>query len=140
MQANKINNASEQLRFIKGGNSVFTIKNNETDNRYTFKVKKHKEKELWFVSVLTGGDNTNSYSYIGTIFDDGFKLTKKSNFKEDSVCYKAFSWLYKVLNSGKELPEKVEFWHEGKCGRCGRKLTVPESIETGFGPECASKL
>jgi hypothetical protein len=31
-------------------------------------------------------------------------------------------------------------WHEGRCGRCGRKLTVPESIESGFGPECASIL
>jgi len=30
--------------------------------------------------------------------------------------------------------------HEGKCGRCGRKLTVPLSIETGIGPECASKM
>jgi hypothetical protein len=28
--------------------------------------------------------------------------------------------------------------HAGKCGRCGRKLTVPQSIETGIGPECAS--
>jgi hypothetical protein len=27
-------------------------------------------------------------------------------------------------------------WHEGSCARCGKKLTVPESIESGFGPEC----
>jgi hypothetical protein len=33
-----------------------------------------------------------------------------------------------------------EVYHEGRCGRCNRKLTVPESIETGLGPECASKL
>ncbi|MGQ4872128.1 MAG: DUF6011 domain-containing protein, partial [Candidatus Thorarchaeota archaeon] len=32
------------------------------------------------------------------------------------------------------LPEKVRIWHEGKCGRCGRRLTVPESIESGYGP------
>lgn len=33
--------------------------------------------------------------------------------------------------------DRVEVWHEGSCGRCGRKLTVPSSIETGLGPECA---
>jgi predicted metal-dependent hydrolase len=27
--------------------------------------------------------------------------------------------------------------HEGKCGRCGRLLTVPSSIESGIGPECS---
>jgi hypothetical protein len=30
----------------------------------------------------------------------------------------------------------LEIWHEGRCGRCGRKLTVPESIHNGYGPEC----
>lgn len=34
----------------------------------------------------------------------------------------------------------VEIWHEGKCGRCGRQLTVPESIESGFGPECVKMI
>jgi hypothetical protein len=30
-----------------------------------------------------------------------------------------------------------EVWHEGKCGKCGRALTVPSSILTGIGPECS---
>jgi hypothetical protein len=30
----------------------------------------------------------------------------------------------------------LEVWHEGRCGACGRRLTVPESIERGLGPEC----
>lgn len=34
---------------------------------------------------------------------------------------------------------RLQVWHEGRCGRCGRKLTVPSSIETGLGPECAGK-
>lgn len=40
--------------------------------------------------------------------------------------------------AGQDLPE-CEVWHEGRCGRCGRKLTVPESIETGIGPDCAKR-
>lgn len=29
---------------------------------------------------------------------------------------------------------------EGKCGRCARRLTTPESVQLGFGPECAKLL
>ena len=35
---------------------------------------------------------------------------------------------------------RFEFRHEGRCGRCGRALTVPESIDTGFGPHCAAEM
>lgn len=34
---------------------------------------------------------------------------------------------------------RVEVWHDGKCGRCRRDLTVPESVARGLGPECAEK-
>jgi hypothetical protein len=34
------------------------------------------------------------------------------------------------------LGRLLEVWHEGRCGRCGRALTVPESVERGIGPEC----
>lgn len=30
--------------------------------------------------------------------------------------------------------EDVSVSHEGTCGRCGRKLTFPDSIKNGFGP------
>jgi hypothetical protein len=39
-----------------------------------------------------------------------------------------------------DLPESLEIWHEGSCLRCGRKLTVPESIESGYGPECIKSV
>ena len=35
--------------------------------------------------------------------------------------------------------ETVQVWHEGRCGKCGRKLTVPESLTSGLGPECAGR-
>ena len=50
---------------------------------------------------------------------------------------RAFEWLWRMLKSAKPLPPTFEFWHEGRCGKCGKKLTTPESIERGLGPECA---
>ncbi len=38
------------------------------------------------------------------------------------------------------MPEQLEVWHEGCCGKCGRKLTDAESIARGIGPECYGKM
>jgi hypothetical protein len=39
-----------------------------------------------------------------------------------------------------DLPNIVEVHHNGHCARCGRMLTVPESLYTGFGPDCAQQI
>lgn len=127
--------------FITSGKAIFTIENTETGGRFTFKVKQSNNGKVFYVSVLAGPDNMSNYTYIGTIMPDGtFRMTRKSQVAPDSPSFKAFSWLNKLRLNGKDLPENALFWHEGRCGRCGRRLTVPESIETGYGPECASKM
>ena len=133
--------------FLLAGKAIFTIVSKKTSVRFTYKVKKHSEKDLWFVSVLTGSDNNSSYSYLGTIFSRNvsgvttnyreFRSTFKSRITVDAPSYKAFRWFFDHIENDKSL-DAVEVHHEGRCGRCGRRLTVPESIESGFGPECMS--
>lgn len=127
---------SDALKFIFAGNSTFTLLNSESGNRFTFKVKKAKDSNLFFLSVLTGPDQ---YSYLGTISNGIYKHGNKSNFSAGVQSEKVFSYVLNKLKSG-SLPEFVEVWHEGKCGKCGRALTVPSSIETGIGPECIKTL
>lgn len=130
----KLNN-SDALTFIFAGNSIFTVVNSKTKNRFTFKVKKSKDGSLYFVSVLSGSD----YTYLGTISGNSYKHGKKSIVSKDAQSVKVFDYVLTKLNSN-TLPEFVEVWHEGKCGKCGRTLTVPASILTGIGPECARTL
>ena len=122
------------IQFAKAGKALFTVQNEDTGGRFTFKVKKLAEKEIWFVSVLNGPDNYSNYRYVGTIFGSEFRSKKKSMSK-DAPAFQAVDWFNKRMNEG-ILPENVSVYHEGKCGRCGRKLTVPESIKAGYGPEC----
>ena len=124
--------------FIKAGKAIFTLENTETGNRVTYKVNRlvRENKDIWFVSVLNGPDNYRNYKYLGTIFGNVFRSTSKSTIGKDSMSYKAFDWLNRMFNSDKELPEIIKVHHEGRCGRCGKRLTVPSSIESGFGPEC----
>lgn len=127
---------SEAIGFILGGKSFFTIKNPKTSNRFTFKCVKHKEKDIFFVSVLTGPDK---YDFTGTIFEDmTYSHSSKSNIGSDSQSNKVFKYVFTSLKN-KTLPEFIQIWHSGKCGRCGRKLTTPESIQSGYGPGCLKK-
>lgn len=123
-------------QFVLAGNATFTIKNNDTGNRVTFKVVKPRESAPHFVRVLTGKDNESDYTYLGTIFDGAvYKHGRKSRIGKDAMSARVFAWAWPRIFHG-ELPANVEVYHENRCGRCGRKLTVPESIESGFGPDC----
>jgi len=127
--------------FVLAGHAIFTLRSKATQTRFTFKVTQSDPAKcrpgqfpVYFVSLLNGSDNTGDFAYIGTIFADGFRVTRKSRVSADAPSAIAFSWFMKHLEDS-----RVEVWHEGRCGRCGRTLTVPESIESGLGPICAGK-
>lgn len=48
-----------------------------------------------------------------------------------------FAWLMKRLAIG-DLPAALNFYHEGMCCKCAKRLTVPASILTGMGRDCAT--
>ena len=118
--------------YILAGLATFTIRNPQTGTRFTYKVTKTAdERPFYFVGCLSGPDNTVDYSYLGVLDHGKFRLTAKSKAGLDAPSVQAFQWL-----TGHWEDARVEVWHEGRCGRCGKKLTVPESIESGIGPVC----
>lgn len=132
--------APEQVeRFALAGRATFTLLNPLTGNRRTYRVARSKDGRVHFVSVLVGPDNTSNYGYIGFIRGGAFRHGgAKAVAGSDSVAVRAFDWFWRHRRALAETP--VEVWHEGRCGRCGRALTVPESIQTGLGPECAGRV
>jgi hypothetical protein len=136
MIGHKINDTKEALKFMFAGKSIFTFINTKTGNRFTYKIKSNKDSNLFFVSVLTNPDN---YSYIGTCIEGNYKHGKKSNISPEAQSVKVFQFMLNKLKSN-NLPDFLEVWHEGFCGKCGRRLTVPSSILTGIGPECFKTL
>jgi hypothetical protein len=134
----------DPLAFMMAGNAYFTLVSKKTEVRFTYRValKKKASRAVgpFWVSVLTGSDNTRDYTFIGTIFAVGgraiFRFSKKSHLTHDAKSVVAFEWTTERLTTDGKMPSEVEVYHAGRCGRCGRKLTVPESIESGYGPEC----
>lgn len=137
--AAKFQTAAVALQFLLAGRARFTFVSEKTGTRFTFRVTQKDATSPHFVSVLTGSDNESSYTYMGCIFGDKtFRATRGSKVSQDAASFKAFAWAWSYLSRG-EMPPSMELWHEGRCGRCGRALTVPESIESGIGPVCESR-
>lgn len=66
---------------------------------------------------------------------------KQTRISADAPSAAGFRAVFERLQAGDPtLASKCDIRHEGKCGRCGRALTRPESIDTGLGPECAAKM
>jgi hypothetical protein len=127
----------QQLRdFVFAGNALFTILNKDSGNYFTYKVKKHKEDDVWFVQVLSGHD----YVFIGTCFEDKkFKYSEKSVLGLDNQKVKTFDWFLEKFFNDQNKFSQVEVYHHGRCGHCYKTLTTPESIKTGIGPVCSGK-
>lgn len=131
MNGRKLEN-NESLKFIFVGKSTVTFMNRTTENRFTFRVKMAKDSNLFFVSLLR---NTDKYEYLGTVVEGVYTHGRKSTISVDSQSTRVFQYVINKLKLG-NLPDTIEIWHEGTCGKCGRPLTVPSSIASGIGPEC----
>ena len=132
-----INTAEKSLRFILAGNARITFRSARSGTRFSYRVKASDDGKVHFVAVLAGYDNDSDYRYIGIIKNGRFIHGRDKAFANaNAPSVLAFGWAFKNL-SHEKLPETLEVFHQGRCGRCGRTLTVPESIESGLGPVCA---
>lgn len=145
----QLTDGSRARTFALAGNARLTLVSQKTGARYTYRVRAKDvpqtegaaapdaTKTLFFVHLLSGQDNNSDYTFLGTIFNGTeYRHGRKSTVSPESPSAKGFAWAWSYLTRG-ELPPGCEVWHEGRCGRCGRALTVPESIATGLGPICA---
>lgn len=149
----QLTTAADARAFAQAGNATLTLVSKASGTRFTYKVQaphrpgnegtnaaRDTGNDMRFVKVLTGADNENSYTYLGFIRRGVFfHGNNKSRISTDASSTKAFAWAWKMLAQD-VLPAGLEVWHEGRCGRCARKLTVPASIASGFGPECAGRV
>jgi hypothetical protein len=125
----------EVKRFCFGGHAHFTLESKASGQHYTFEISKREfgNKVLWFAAVMTNGEQ---YTYIGKLISKNtIQFTQKSRLTAEAPAVKALCWFLRALTAG-VIPDSVVVYHSGRCGRCGRELTDPESIRCGIGPVC----
>ena len=148
MTRSRFTTATDALGYIQGGHGRVTARSTSTGVRYTYRFRMPKDDGSGralpiFVSLLRGPDNTAAYTFLGCFWERDGRLVyahgRKAKVDGAAGSVKAIAWIIRQLGAGR-LHDGLELWHEGVCGRCGRTLTVPESIESGIGPVCAGKV
>jgi len=145
MSGSKLTDSKAALAFIFAGKAIFTLRSTKSGAHYTYKMQEGRKRTLidpttYFLKVLVGADNTTDYAYVGFVRGGRYVHGNgKARLPETAESVVAFKWALAQLQNG-TVPDTLEIWHEGRCGRCGRRLTVPSSIATGLGPECAGKV
>ena len=109
------------------------------------------------LGLLVGPDNERDYRAFGFVLSDGVCVWKRfrSEAGREQPHVDGYRWNEKwndyekiahILLSLLTRPGGGHFGGEGytvegekKCLRCNRKLTTPDSLERGVGPECAGK-
>lgn len=83
-------------------------------------------------SFLSGPDNESDYTGFAFVKADGrYFLWKR--FRQETRLDRALN----VLLSDPDGAGEEYALRSGRCRRCNRQLTVPASINRGFGPTCA---
>lgn len=133
------------LQFILAGKCEFVLHSTKTGEDFKFAMTKQQTKEdenkyIYFLNTMHGYEKT----YAGVVwFDDKAQEFKFSQGKKGQIDNKNLSIrsLIFVLNKllKEETVQYLDVFHVGRCGKCGKKLTTPESILTGLGPTCSKK-
>lgn len=146
-----------EKHYFIGGDATFTLdiphafqaSNPDVKAHYTYRIR-HKEAngnfdEAYFVSLMSGPDNHSDFSYLGKLNPEtgAVALTRGSKFTEEAWPVRLLRRSLAVVWSGDQAKiEQAGFrlMHDGHCSVCGRKLTTPESLDSGIGPVCATKF
>lgn len=81
--------------------------------------------------------SAGQHDRVGTYYPRSGKFYE-ADHADPARVWAALNALAWIADGGEH--DQAEFVEESHCGRCGRELTDPVSIERGIGPECYGKL
>ena len=120
-------------------NGTLTVVNPATGGRRTFKISTVKNGNLKgkrILSLLTGPNNEEDYRGFAFVTESGRVNVWRKHLGTELEKLGRF---VECLDAYRES-HGIEVLWAGTCRRCNRKLTTPESINTGIGPICAGKV
>lgn len=122
------------MKFVLAGKAIFTVSNDKGEH-FTYKITKNPTVDMYFANVLSGADGM--YTYMG-IFDRSRGVVVKGSKGISPTCksVKVLEWAIRVINGISAIPVGYDIQHCGRCSKCGRILTSPDSIRTGMGTIC----
>jgi hypothetical protein len=143
MSKNSRRSSSNQFSFTDGTllthNGKITVSNVNTGQHRTFKVNTQPQDARFaagkrVVSLFVGQDNQNPFEYKGFGFVNSAGTVQVWRRYKDTE----FEVFGRMLSNVSYFERKgAEYLFSGRCIRCNRELTNPDSIRSGIGPVCA---
>lgn len=134
-------------------NGTYTIENTTTGNHRTFSIKTQSAEAKFapgsrVVALLTGPDNTADYQPFAFVTVDGVTVWKKKRGSFVNGRYEYSAWEVYAVMLADLTANPAGVWSKRGyvvrastvCIQCNRKLTTPDSIKCGIGPDCAERL
>ena len=126
----------------KISNGTVTLINNEKGSHITLEIKTIRRGDLKgkrVIAKLVGRDNTSDYMGFGFVNDnDTISLwSRHRNAKNAQIAHIVRSLF--VEGNDSRFAKTVSMEVSKLCIRCNRKLTTPQSLADGIGPECIKK-
>lgn len=119
-------------KLLIAGNALLTFQSRATGNHLTFHIVEAVEKGLYKVyhkGKVIGLIHSKLYQF--EIYPKAITFTPAQD---------GFAWIWKYCVFPEQLDKYLIIYNEGKCVRCGRTLTTPESVSMSIGPECAKQM
>jgi hypothetical protein len=118
-------------------NGIYTVTSKATGEHRTFCIRTQADNSQFapgerIVALLVGPDNEQDYQSFGFVKDGGRINVWK---RHRGGMFEKLARMLEHLEEH-ERAGRVEVLHEGRCRRCNRLLTTPESIRSGIGPVC----
>ena len=126
-------------KFLFAGDCWFTLQSKRTNRYFTYNIYKKGTSSIWFLKVRDI-KNTIYSGYIRKT-GNGYKYFHGIDVPigKGDIRIVAFMWFLEHMND-KDILSKISIRHIGKCCKCGKALTDPQSINLGAGPYCAKIL
>lgn len=128
-------------QIVLAGKARLTIKNPISGQHIKIRMLRKKDRatgefgSCYFLHVALLGDGDLGYNYAGAYFSDSGRFKTGRDVVNGSMLDTISRFVVASISHPEKL-QKAEIEHAGKCCRCGRTLTHPESIRSGLGPEC----
>jgi len=134
---NNLLNAANLPILLLAGSATLTFESKRTGQYFTYTVKlrpkAHNEDPDEYI-VISKTVTIGVLEGMQFIYKPAVLVGSESN---DQLM---FAWIWKHLIKAAHIDNYVNIYHVGKCVRCGRQLTTPESVLTGIGPECLKAI
>lgn len=104
----------------------------------TLRLQTMEDSTKQWLSYLSGSDNEGDYKSVGVVDGNAVNLFRKYIGQYQDILAAA-RFLVRNVDKLDEYGRQYAI-RSGKCYRCNRTLTTPESVARGLGPHCATQV